>query len=114
LVFGVSAEVSPTFNHTQPPTFGQRLGLQDPVASRLVRSLAHQTEPVPTFAPALHEAISCLSSATVSETKKTRAVVGLSGGVDSSAGAWWVAESYDAVGLTLKLWPPACAPDGMF
>jgi tRNA-uridine 2-sulfurtransferase len=45
----------------------------------------------------------------VSEAKKTRVVVGMSGGVDSSAAAALLLEQgYDVVGITLKLWPQDC------
>jgi tRNA-specific 2-thiouridylase len=41
--------------------------------------------------------------------KKTRVVVGMSGGVDSSAAAALLVEQgYDVVGITLKLWPQDC------
>jgi tRNA-specific 2-thiouridylase len=41
--------------------------------------------------------------------KKTRVVVGMSGGVDSSAAAALLVEQgYDVVGVTLKLWPQDC------
>src|SRR5258705_723124 len=40
---------------------------------------------------------------------KTRVVVGMSGGVDSSAAAALLVEQgYDVVGVTLKLWPQDC------
>ena len=40
---------------------------------------------------------------------KTRVVVGMSGGVDSSAtAALLLAQGYDVVGITLKLWPQDC------
>src|SRR3954464_15279988 len=43
------------------------------------------------------------------ETSKTRVVVGMSGGVDSSAAAALLLEQgYDVVGITLKLWPQDC------
>jgi tRNA-specific 2-thiouridylase len=45
----------------------------------------------------------------VTEIKKTRVVVGMSGGVDSSAAAALLQEQgYDVVGITLKLWPQDC------
>ena len=48
-------------------------------------------------------------SPTVSEHNKIRVVVGLSGGVDSSAAAALLLEQgYDVVGITLKLWPQDC------
>jgi tRNA-specific 2-thiouridylase len=45
----------------------------------------------------------------VTESGKTRVVIGLSGGVDSSAAAALLLEQgYDVVGVTLKLWPQDC------
>jgi len=45
----------------------------------------------------------------VTENKKTRVIVGMSGGVDSSAAAALLLEQgYDVVGITLKLWPQDC------
>jgi len=45
----------------------------------------------------------------VLEAKKTRVIVGMSGGVDSSAAAALLVEQgYDVVGITLKLWPQDC------
>ncbi|MBI3869260.1 MAG: tRNA 2-thiouridine(34) synthase MnmA [Verrucomicrobia bacterium] len=46
---------------------------------------------------------------TVSSPTKTRVVLGMSGGVDSSAAASLLLEQgYDVVGITLKLWPQDC------
>lgn len=43
------------------------------------------------------------------EQKKTRVLVGMSGGVDSSAAAALLkAQGYDVIGVTLKLWPQDC------
>jgi tRNA-specific 2-thiouridylase len=45
----------------------------------------------------------------VSDKKQTRVVVGLSGGVDSSAAAALLLDQgYEVVGITLKLWPQDC------
>jgi tRNA-specific 2-thiouridylase len=45
----------------------------------------------------------------MSAEKKTRVVVGMSGGVDSSAAAALLLEQgYEVVGITLKLWPQDC------
>ncbi len=45
----------------------------------------------------------------MSDNNKTRIVVGLSGGVDSSAAASLLVEQgYDVVGITLKVWPQDC------
>ena len=45
----------------------------------------------------------------MTETKKTCVIVGMSGGVDSSAAAALLLEQgYDVVGITLKLWPQDC------
>jgi tRNA-specific 2-thiouridylase len=45
----------------------------------------------------------------VSEARKTRVIVGMSGGVDSSAAAAMLLEQgYEVVGITLKLWPQDC------
>jgi tRNA-specific 2-thiouridylase len=45
----------------------------------------------------------------VPDTKRTRVIVGMSGGVDSSAAAALLLEQgYDVVGITLKLWPQDC------
>jgi tRNA-specific 2-thiouridylase len=45
----------------------------------------------------------------MADNQKTRVVVGMSGGVDSSAAAALLLEQgYDVVGITLKLWPQDC------
>jgi tRNA-specific 2-thiouridylase len=45
----------------------------------------------------------------MADNGKTRVVVGMSGGVDSSAAAALLLEQgYDVVGITLKLWPQDC------
>ena len=45
----------------------------------------------------------------MSDSDPTRVVVGLSGGVDSSAAASLLVEQgYDVVGITLKVWPQDC------
>src|ERR1700727_389605 len=45
----------------------------------------------------------------VSDKRKTRVIIGMSGGVDSSAAAALLLEQgYDVVGITLKLWPQDC------
>jgi tRNA-specific 2-thiouridylase len=45
----------------------------------------------------------------MSEPKKNRVVIGLSGGVDSSAAAALLLEQgWDVIGITLKLWPQDC------
>ena len=45
----------------------------------------------------------------MSEQRKQRVVVGMSGGVDSSAAAALLLEQgYDVIGITLKLWPQDC------
>ena len=45
----------------------------------------------------------------MTETKRPRVVIGMSGGVDSSAAASLLIEQgYDVVGITLKLWPQDC------
>ena len=64
--------------------------------------------------PARHEAslytdVSDSYLPPVSDGKKTRVVVGMSGGVDSSAAAALLLEKgYEVVGITLKLWPQDC------
>jgi tRNA-specific 2-thiouridylase len=50
-----------------------------------------------------------LSWPTVSNNGKTRVVVGMSGGVDSStAAAMLLEQGYEVIGITLKLWPQDC------
>jgi tRNA-specific 2-thiouridylase len=45
----------------------------------------------------------------MSDARKTRVIVGMSGGVDSSAAAALLLEQgYEVVGITLKLWPQDC------
>src|SRR5215831_6889594 len=59
--------------------------------------------------PALQGIPRFVSWQTVAEMNKTRVVVGMSGGVDSSAAAAILLEQgYDVVGITLKLWPQDC------
>ena len=61
------------------------------------------------LAPALHIRTSLVSWATVTANKKMRVVVGMSGGVDSSAAAALLLEQgYEVIGITLKLWPQDC------
>jgi tRNA-uridine 2-sulfurtransferase len=58
---------------------------------------------------ALHGSMEALFSIFVAEITKTRVVLGMSGGVDSSAAAALLQEQgYDVVGITLKLWPQDC------
>ncbi len=57
----------------------------------------------------LHIALPPVCFRPVTENRKTRVVVGMSGGVDSSAAAALLLEQgYDVVGITLKLWPQDC------
>src|SRR5438105_768834 len=59
--------------------------------------------------PTLHQPHFALYSLFMSAPRKTRVVVGMSGGVDSSATAALLLEQgYDVVGITLKLWPQDC------
>jgi len=45
----------------------------------------------------------------MSDARKTRVIVGMSGGVDSSAAAAvFLEQGYEVVGITLKLWPLDC------
>jgi tRNA-specific 2-thiouridylase len=57
----------------------------------------------------LHVAPGAVCFTLVGQTRKTRVIVGMSGGVDSSAAAALLLEQgYDVVGITLKLWPQDC------
>ncbi len=57
----------------------------------------------------LHVGSGLVGLAAVGQTRKTRVIVGMSGGVDSSAAAALLLEQgYDVVGITLKLWPQDC------
>ena len=59
----------------------------------------------PSFTPASAARIVAI----VSNVPKTRVVVGMSGGVDSSAAAaLLLQQGFDVVGITLKLWPQDC------
>ena len=59
----------------------------------------------PSFTPAPAARIVAI----VSNVPKTRVVVGMSGGVDSSAAAaLLLQQGFDVVGITLKLWPQDC------
>src|SRR5215467_13217889 len=65
--------------------------------------------PSPISPAPLHSLSRHVSWLIVTEKRKTRVVVGMSGGVDSSATAALLLEQgYDVVGITLKLWPQDC------
>src|SRR6266850_4850273 len=58
---------------------------------------------------ALHTFAKGLFWGFMAENSRTRVVLGMSGGVDSSAAAALLLEQgYDVVGITLKLWPQDC------
>ena len=59
--------------------------------------------------PVLHSTPTLYIHGLVNSPKRQRVVVGMSGGVDSSATAALLLEQgYEVIGITLKLWPQDC------
>jgi len=75
----------------------------------LTLSLSHAFHDSVPFCPQLQLHAIALYCTSMVAPRKTRVVVGMSGGVDSSATAALLLEQgYDVVGITLKLWPQDC------